>query len=157
MKEEDEKKNRLHDNPMIEMVLISDIMKECGDGKLPGYVQYVAMRPFITLMYTEFSINLLKEAKILNLDATGSLVQRLHRWGISKDVLYYALVMKVPGLDLPQLPVAEMLSSDQSAATISSFLANLKRDYYRVTGNTLHQVQVETDMSFAMIHGVLGT
>lgn len=155
IKHEEKKQMRLHDNPIIETVLVGDVMKECSDDKkLPGYIQYVAMRPFITHMYTAQSMALLRDIKVLYLDATGSLIQSLKHYGINQSVLYYSMTAKMAGL--PQFPVAEMLSSDQSAATLNNFLTLMKRDYNRSTGHILSGIEVETDMSFAMIHGVLG-
>ena len=75
-------------------------------------------------MYTEEQILLLKRIKlddlILHLDATGSIVRKIDKE--QKSFLYYALTIRHPEAKLSPIPLAEMLSSDQTNVEISHLL-----------------------------------
>jgi hypothetical protein len=86
------------------------------------------------------------------LDATGTLVAN-HG---GKRVLYYALVIRHPVEGEPSLPVAEMVTSDQSAGNIRAFIERFRRDESRLYNDHMSMPrQVNTDYSRAILLAVL--
>lgn len=73
-----------------------------------------------------------------------------------KRVLYYALVVRHPKEGNPPLPVAEMITNDQSAYSIRTFLERFRRDESLVfKGNVTIPRQLNSDYSKAIILAVL--
>ena len=89
------KKNRLHDNPVIEL----DIMREAFQASIPGahgvdgFIQGIGLYPFYVVLYTEAQIQAYVEACKLpdcavHIDSTGSVVTDISG---QKRPYYYCL------------------------------------------------------------------
>ena len=55
---------------------------------------------------------------------------------------------------MPPVPIAEMITTDHSAANIANFLVRIKCDFCKVTFHTLKLQKIEVDNSFAMLNAV---
>ncbi len=121
-------------------------------------IHYIAMSPFVVHSYSESQLHILHEQQkkndcLLYMDATGSVVAKPHP--SSQSVLYYALCTACQSTTQTVVPVAEMLTSDQTTATILHWLTCLRRDYYKMFLKDLKPQKMETDFSWAMIHAVV--
>ncbi|XP_056613419.1 120.7 kDa protein in NOF-FB transposable element [Triplophysa dalaica] len=152
--------NRLDTNPFLDCIEIQN-HQDLNLNFSPlqhQYIQFVAMSPFITHMYSVDQLQLLKdfqkEGKLfLYLDATGTVVAKPKD---CKSILYYALCCPVISTtETTVVAVAEMLSSDQSTPTIQHWLTCLSRDYCKMFRQHLHPQKVETDFSWAIIHACI--
>lgn len=90
---------------------------------------------------------------LLYLDATDSVVAKPHP--SSQSVLYNALCIPCQSTMKTVVPVAGMLMSDQTTATILHWLTCIRRDYYKPFQKHFKPQKVETDLSWAMVHEVV--
>lgn len=90
----------------------------------------------------------------LYLDATGTVVSKPPN---SRNVLYYALCMPMEGPSPAVIPVAEMITSDQTSVNIQNWLLCLSYDCMAMFNKELKPIKVETDFSWAMIHAALAS
>lgn len=121
-------------------------------------IQYIAISPFVVQSYSESQLHILQDLQknkscLLYLDATGSVVAKPHP--SSQSVLYYALCIPCQSTTKTVVPVAEMLTSDQTTATVLHWLTCLRRDYHKLFQKHFKPQKVETDFSWAMIHAVV--
>ena len=152
--------NRLDSDAFMECFKIQqkqDVDKPSSQLK-HSVIQYVAMSPFVVHSYSESQLHILHEQQrkndcLLYMDATGSVVAKPHP--CSKSVLYYALCTPCQSSTHTVVPVVEMLTSDQTTATILHWWTCLRRDYYKLFLKDLRPQKVETDFSWAMIHAVV--
>ena len=93
-----------------------------------------------------------KHSAILYFDATGSLIQKIP--GQDKRIFLYSLVMKNPVEGKSALPIAEFLSNDHHTSEIKHFLGFLLNQLKALSSKVIPR-QVETDLSWAIIQGVL--
>ena len=107
-------------------------------------------------MYCEEQIAFLKligKSKLkLHLDATGSVVRKLER--SQKNFLYYALTLQHPLAKITPIPLAEMLTSEQTNVEISHFLNRWCYDVKRILNRDISPSQVVVDFSWAMLHSI---
>ena len=149
----------LHHDVLMEVYMTQQIMKECDTSfiHLSGYIQSFQVDPFCVHMYTEKGIGILlahlrqKKKLHLYLDATGSIVSKIPEQ--KKRNLYYALVLAGQGRGTPPLPLAEMVSNDQTVPTISHWLMRFLHMLCKFTRRNVGYV--ETDFSWALIQAVL--
>ena len=91
---------------------------------LNGYVQMLCHTPLMIHLYSEEQILLLKYLEkwclTLHFDATGSVIRKLDKF--QKNILYYTLSVKHPEARVSPIPLAEMISSEQTNVEISNFL-----------------------------------
>ena len=123
---------------------------------LNGYIQFISHSPFIIHLYSEEQIMLLKklekESFTLHLDATGPVIRKLDH--LRKRILYYAISVKHPLSHVSPIPLAEMVSSEQTNIEISHLLNRWLYDVKKVTSSEILPNKVEVDFSWAMLHGV---
>ena len=98
-------------------------------------IQYIAMSPFIVHSYSESQLEVIHNLQksnscLLYLDATGSVVAKPHP--NHQSVLYCALCISCQSTTKTVVPVAEMLSSDQTTATILQWFTCLRRDFNKL-------------------------
>ena len=113
-----QKSRKLHDNVLLEMQLMQDIMKECDSSYyiIPGYVHHLQVNSLGIHLYTETALSILvhhlrmKKPVSLYLDATGGMVSKPPE--DKRRVLYCALPGH--GQDAPPLPVTEVISNEHS-------------------------------------------
>ena len=92
---------------------------------LNGYIQMISRYPLIQVihMYCEEQLvflKLIEKSKLkLHLDATGSVVRKLDR--DEKNFLYYALTLQHPIAKISPIPLAEMLTNEQTNVEITHF------------------------------------
>ncbi|XP_078232656.1 LOW QUALITY PROTEIN: uncharacterized protein LOC144583186 [Pogona vitticeps] len=123
-----------------------------------AYIQHIGMSPFVIHMYSESQLHMLKDLQaagqcFLYLDATGSVVMKL------KNIQnkFYTLCISLTSETRSTIPVAEMLSSDQSTSTIQHWLSCLCRDFFKVCKRKLSPQKFEIDFSWALIHAATQT
>lgn len=121
-------------------------------------IQYIAISPFVVHSYSESQLEILQDIQrsnscLLYLDATGSVVGKPHP--ASQSVLYYAVCIECQSTTKTVVPVAEMISADQTTATILHWLTCLRRDFFKLFQKHLKPQKVETDFSWAMIHAII--
>jgi hypothetical protein len=136
------------------------LIKEDNDRAMPpkyvkGFVHTISHFPLVVHMWTESQIRTwhhISHKDISYIDATGTIVKDYD----DKRVLYYALVVRHPKEGNPPLPVAEMITNDQSAYSIRTFLERFRRDESLVfKGNVTIPRQLNSDYSKAIILAVL--
>ncbi|KAJ8027019.1 hypothetical protein HOLleu_32031 [Holothuria leucospilota] len=153
-----QERKRLNLSPDVlqEVKLLQEIYKELdNESTMPGYIQYFSCEPFKTILFTEKQLRLYlaDKGRILYLDATGSIVQKIP--GNPKPVFYYALVMKSPLKGKGAIPVAEMLSNDQHASEVCHFLMRLVNSLKSLSGGNISPRRIEIDNSWVMLTSVL--
>ena len=120
-----------------------------------GFVHTIGIHPLLVHMWTETQVKLWHDRcknDISYPDATGTLIAN-HG---GKRVLYYALVIRHPVEGEPSLPVAEMVTSDQSAGNIRAFIERFQRDESRLySGHMSMPRQINTDYSRAILLAML--
>ena len=123
---------------------------------LNGYVQMLCHTPLMIHLHSEKQILLLKYLEkgclTLHFDATGSVIRKLDKF--QKKILYYALSVKHPETRVSPIPLAEMISSEQTNVGISNFLNRWLYDVKKVTNKLIVPNQIEVDYSWAMLHSV---
>lgn len=123
------------------------------------YLQFVAISPFVTHMYTVPQLQLMNNLQMqsnlfLYLDATGTVAAKPE--DCNHKILYYALCTPAKTLTrTTTIALAEMLSSDQSTPTIEHWLNCVGRDFFYTCKKQLCPQKVETDFSWAIIHATL--
>ena len=147
------KSKDMHQNNLVEcMFAMEDFEIEDNTSEhIKGYIQEIHANPFKIIMYSEDQFRLHSPTEPLYFDATGSVCRKVE--GQDRQVMYYALVK--PGNkseNEPPFPLAELITVDQSVATITYFLQVVKRDYKKVTGKDLSPHKIETDFSWAILH-----
>ena len=86
------------------------------------------------------------------LDATGTIIANYY----GKQILYYALVVRHPHEGNPSVPVAEMVTTDQRACNIRTFLDCFRQDESKtLSGQIISPRQLNTDYSRAILLAVL--
>ena len=88
----------------------------------------------------------------MHLDATGSVIRKLDH--LKKRILYYAISVKHPLSHVSPIPLAEMVSSEQTNLEIAHLLNRWLYDVKKVTSSEILPNKVEVDFSWAMLHGV---
>lgn len=150
--------NRMDTSPFLDCVKIqreTDLNQNFSPLQ-HQYIQFVAISPFITHMYSTDQLQLLRDLQkkntlLLYLDATGTVVAKPND---CKRVLYYALCCPVTATTgTTVVAVSEMLSSDQSTPSIQHWLTCFSRDFFKMFNQHLQPQKVETDFSWAIIHG----
>ena len=120
-----------------------------------GFVHTICFHPLIVHMWIEDQVRLWHRRcgdDISYLDATGTIVANHN----GKRVLYYGLVVRHPNEGDPSVPVAEMVTSDQSTGNIRTFLERFRRDESRIySGRLTSPRQLNTDYSRAILLAVL--
>lgn len=146
----------LHQDPFTELVLTKNILEdEDVCSKIcKGYVQHIGFIPFLTLLFTEKQLMVLKHevkhnSSVVYFDATGTVVERIQ----NKRVLYYAMVLPGPK-GSPPLPVFEFLSDSQNTPTITYALMIFIHWWKKIAGKLMLS-RVTVDFSWALIHSVL--
>ncbi|CAC5413778.1 unnamed protein product [Mytilus coruscus] len=146
----------LHQDPFTELVLTKNILEdEDVCSKIcKGYVQHIGFIPFLTILFTERQLMVLKHevkhnSSVVYLDATGTVVERIK----NQRVLYYAMVLPGPK-GSPPLPVLEFLSDSQNTPTITYALMNFIHCWKKIAGKQMLS-RVTVDFSWALIHSVL--
>ena len=81
-------------------------------------------------------------------DATGSLLRRIPG---QKLILYYPVLTRTSDGE-PPIPIAEMVTTDHSAANIQGFLLKLMRDAMKLSPRWKGPKQIEIYMSWALLH-----
>ena len=123
---------------------------------LNGYIQMISRYPLIIHMYCEeqlFFLKLIEKSKLkLHLDATGSVVRKLDR--DEKNFLYYALTLQHPIAKISPIPLAEMLTNEQTNVEITHFLNRWYYDVRRILNRDICPSQVEVDFSWALLHSI---
>ena len=144
----------------LQMIRLELIEKESSRQVPPssghdGFVHTIGIYPLVVHMWNESQVRLWHgrcKNDISYLDATGTLIAD-HG---GKRVLYYALVIRHPVEGEPPLPVAEMVTSDQSAGNIRTFIERFRRDESRLyNGHMSGPRQINTDYSRAILLAVL--
>ena len=153
---EQQKKDWISDNDVEDLLRTKEIMKDLDteNKNNPGYIQEVSVDPFLLVTFTEDQIKILqslfKLGKVnLYLDATGSVVRK-----VSQDrnkVFYYAVVVQLKDVQEPPLPIAEMITDDHSALSVTRFLGKFRHSCIKITGQTLQPDKIETDFSWPLI------
>ena len=92
-------------------------------------------------MYTEEQIFLLKH---FTFDANGCTIGKAQ-----KAFLYYAFTIRHPEAKLSSMPIAEMLSSEQTMVEISHFLSNRLCIAKKVLNKEFTSTHIEIDFSWA--------
>ena len=119
-----------------------------------GYIQTISRNPFLIHFVTEEQIRLLKkipsEKFTLHLDATGSVIRKLDK--THKSSLYYALTIKHPFSKVSPIPLAEMISSDQTNVEITHFLLKWRYNVKKVLQKDITPTHIEVDFSWPMLH-----
>ncbi|XP_078250374.1 uncharacterized protein LOC144589491 isoform X3 [Pogona vitticeps] len=155
--------NRLDTNEYLNCLLVQKKMDEKELNLIAtkhAYIQHIGMSPFVIHMYSESQLHMLKDLQaagqcFLYLDATGSVVMKPKN--IQNKFLYYTLCISLTSETRSTIPVAEMLSSDQSTPTIQHWLSCLCRDFFKVCKRKLSPQKVEIDFSWALIHAATQT
>ena len=144
---------RFHNDVLAEMLLLREhiIMEDNTSCSVLGYVQQINSLPFTAILYSEEQIRVHEHNVSLHLDATGTICKPIP--GQEKRVLYHALVSSGDKGD-PAVPLAEMLTNDQTATNITHFLMKVAADFYKVKNKVLQPEKVEIDFSWAYIHAV---
>ena len=123
---------------------------------LNGYIEFLSHSPFIIHLYSREQIMLLKKLEkrsfTLHLDATGSVIRKLDH--LKKRILYYAISVKHPLSHVSPIPLAEMVSSEQTNLEISHLLNRWLYDVKKITSSEILLNKVKVDFSWAMLHGV---
>ena len=123
---------------------------------LNGYVQMLCHTPLMIHLYSEEQILLLKYLEkgclTLHFDATGSVIRKLDQ--LQKKILYYALSVQHPEARVSPIPLAEMISSEQTNVEISNFLNRWLYDVKKITNKLIVPNHIEVDYSWAMLHSV---
>ena len=94
--------------------------KEIPPHFLDGFMHLISHYPLLVHMRTEDQVRLWHERcqkDIAYIDATGTIIANYE----GKQVLYYALILRHPVPHNSPLPMAELISSDQSASCIAFF------------------------------------
>ena len=112
---------------------------------LNGYVQMLCHTPLLIHLYSEEQILLLKYLEkgclTLHFDATGSIVRKLDK--SQKKIMYYALSVKHTEARVSPIPLAEMISSEQTNVEISNFLSRWQYDIKKVTNKQLVPIRLK--------------
>ena len=120
-----------------------------------GFVHTIGIYPLVVHMWNESQVRLWHgrcKNDISYFDATGTSIAD-HG---GKCVLYYALVIRHPVEGEPPLPVAEMVTSDQSAGNIRTLIERFRRDKSRLYNDHMSGPrQINTDSSQAILLAVL--
>ena len=86
-----------------------------------GYIQTISRYPIVVHMHTEEQLLLVRKLQsndlTLHLDATGSIVRKIDKF--HKRIMYYALVAIHPEAQISPLPLAEMLTNEQTNVEIT--------------------------------------
>lgn len=106
-----------------------DFKKQFPGKHVEGYTQTVSMFLFNCVMFMEESLEAFHKltestAVTLFLDATGGICRNLRPFHDDKDLLYYGLVVKGPNQNQSPVPIAEMISSDQSGLSIQQLFSH---------------------------------
>ena len=98
-------------------------------------------------------MKLIEKSKLkLHLDATGSVVRKLDR--DEKNFLYYALTLQHPIAKISPIPLAEMLTNEQTNVEITHFLNRWYYGVRRILNRDICPSQVEVDFSWALLHSI---
>ena len=155
IKSEDASKCRFSDE-MFQDVLIT---QKTYDSNIKGtvfngYIQTISRNPFVIHLHTEEQISIIKkipsENFTLHLDATGSVIRKLDK--THKSSLYYALTIKHPFSKVSPIPLAEMISSDQTNVEITNFLLKWRYNVKKVLKKDITPTHIEVDFSWPMLH-----
>ena len=157
VKSQSMEKKRFSDDIWQDIVITKKTYDSTIKGKkLDGYIQMLSRYPLVIHMYCEEQIAFLKligKSKLkLHLDATGSVVRKLEC--NQKNFLYYALTLQHPLAKISPIPLAEMLTSEQTNVEISHFLNRWCYDVKRILNRDISPSQVEVDFSWAMLHSI---
>ena len=117
--------SRLDNDPWQDIIITKMSYASTIVGNhLNGYVQMLCHTPLMIHLYSEKQILLFKYLEkgclTLHFDATGSVIRKLDKF--QKNILYYALSVKHPEARVSPIPLAEMISSEQTNVEISNFL-----------------------------------
>ena len=144
----------VHVDALQELKILNDIYRELEPD---GYIRFLSIQPFQCHLYLREQILFyLQENKkhnaVLYFDATGSVVQKIP--GQKERIFLYSIVMKNPVEGRSALQVAEFLSNDHHSSEIKHFLGFFCNKCKEITTKYIPR-QVETDLSWAIIQGVL--
>ncbi|KAL0993878.1 hypothetical protein UPYG_G00115090, partial [Umbra pygmaea] len=153
--------DRYNQNPFLDISLVQQAQDSRSEGTAlrHHYVQFIGMSPLTVHMYSMPQLQAMKK-KIDNrqlclyLDATGTVVAKPPN---AKNVLYYALCMPLEFPKPTVVPLAEMITSDQTSVNIQNWLNCLSRDYTSIYKKEFTPTKVETDFSWAIIHATLAS
>ena len=150
-------KQRFTDDMWQDIIVTKKSYDSTIKGKdLNGYIQMISRYPLIIHMYCEEQLvflKLIEKSKLkLHLDATGSVVRKLDR--DEKNFLYYALTLQHPIAKISPIPLAEMLTNEQTNVEITHFLNRWYYDVRRILNRDICPSQVEVDFSWAMLHSI---
>ena len=124
-------------------------------NSIEGFVHMICQFPLTVHMWTEDQVRLWHERcgdDISYIDATGTIIANHN----GKRVLYYALVVRHPCKGNPSVPVAEMITTDQRACNIRTFLDNFRQDESKTfSGRITSPRQLNCDYSRAILLAVL--
>ncbi|CAC5375351.1 unnamed protein product [Mytilus coruscus] len=150
----------LHEDTFKELILVRDILaaEDIDNNKIEGYIQHISYDPFQIAMFEETQIKILAHKIkagncVLYFDATGTVVEK--SGSPAKTVLYFALICKSDVQGDPPIPLAELITSDNTTLSITTFLHKVKyclvKHFYERSGPQ----RIETDFSWALIHACL--
>ncbi|XP_024147265.2 uncharacterized protein LOC112158246 [Oryzias melastigma] len=154
-----QKSKRLHDDVVLELILIQKILKETDQNYKfwPGYIQHLQVDPFGIHLYTETGLFILVhhlrkgQPITLHLDATGGVVSKIPNQ--PKRVFYYSITLPGNGTDKPPLPVSELLTNDHTIPNLCFWLLQMITKARKLSKYSIHQIEV--DYSWALIQSVL--
>lgn len=140
-------------NEILDLSALYDL--EWPHKLFPGYIQSFNVRPFNIILFTVPQLKYLISLPhpiFLHLDSTGSIFAPVRN---AKKIFYYALTTPgIKSLEFGPLPLAEFISSDQTAHQIAIFLSTVNDHLRRLSQKKLFINKVETDFSLALMHGV---
>ena len=144
----------VHVDVLQEVKILNDVYR---DIETDGYIRFLAIQPFQCHMYLREQLQSYIQANkghnaVLYFDATGSIVQKIP--GQNHRIFLYSMVMQNPIEGRSALPIAEFLSNDHHSSEIRHFLGVFCNNVKQLSSNYVPR-QVETDLSWAMIQGVL--
>jgi hypothetical protein len=145
--------NRLHEDDMLGLKM----MAEEERGTESALIQQISQKPKAVMLWSAKTINVYFDQcknDIVYIDATGSVVHR--SMGDPKPYYIYEIVVRHPHKGSSPLPVATFVTTDQTTASVSHFIAAFLTDAVRQHGQAVRRrpVMVMCDGSSVLLQSL---
>ena len=154
---ESRQKGRLDKNQHSSLMLLKSNMQKTyySTKAVPGFIQDIGLDPLFVHYFSHKSILLwvnLARHQVALMDATRNVVRPLTT---GKKLLYYEISFPNPSKGGSTIPIAGMLTSDQSEPRILNFIRTFQYAERQVRKTNVQPVLFNTDWGLAILCGLM--